>query len=370
MLSGTTFYYRTTRRCVIAFGNLFRDLVLIKYSNDPTNTSNFIEQSRQTVPLLYGGKEDYYVRNAILYSKNLTPGPNTSAANSYAGNEAVLPHPVEIKLPVMSFELKDIKYSSGRKQQSQLQHFMQTGQTGMNNQWQGVPYDLLFQLSVYARNMEDGLQIVEQILPWFTPSYTLSILMVPQMGIYRDVPLTLDNVQWQNDYEGDAPDHIRRITWTLDFTMQAKYYGPVYSGGVIQSVDANIFYYGAASSSNFDTQILMANTGLLLYTPGEIVYQGSSLQEANAFGTVRTFITEAANTNANAVLYLYNVTGNFVPNANIIGAKTAASWNTYSVPKVSNTQLVNIVVTPNPANANAQFDFGYTTQIFETPNIP
>jgi len=375
MLSGTQFYYRTTRRCVIAFGNLFRDLVLVKYSNDPTNTSNFLEESRQTVPLMYGGKEDYYVRNAILYPKNQTPGPNSATANSYAGQEAVLPHPTEIKLPVMSFELKDIQYASDRKQQSQLQQFMQTGQTGLNNQWQGVPYDLKFQLAIFARNMEDGLQIVEQILPWFTPSYTLSILMVPQMQIFADVPLTLNDVTWENDYQGEAPDQIRRIIWTLDFTMQAKYYGPVYSGGIIQAANANIFFYASAAGGavgalgNSNTQLVMANTGLLRYSPGELVYQGPSLAEATAYGTVASFANTVTG-NANAALYVYGVNGRFVANQNVYGALTAASWNVYAVPNTAQTQVVQIEVTPNPANANAQFDFGYTTTIFETPNIP
>lgn len=374
MLSGTQFYYRTTRRCVIAFGNLFRDLVLVKYSNDPTNTANFIEESRQTVPLMYGGKEDYYIRNAILYPKNLTPGANSNVANSYAGQEAVLPHPVEIKLPVMSFELKTLQYAPTRKQQSQLQQFMQTGQTGLNNQWQGVPYDLKFQLAIFARNMEDGLQIVEQILPWFTPSYTLSILMVPQMNLFADVPLTLDNVQWENDYQGESPDQIRRIIWTLDFTMQAKYFGPVYSGGVIQAANANIWYYATAAGGgisgamgNSTFVLSMANTGLLSYAPGELVYQGPSLAEATAFGTVKTFATSPSTNAAN--LYLTAVNGVFVPNQNVFGAVTAASWNVVSIPGATSGQIVQIEVTPNPANANQQFDFGYTTTIFETPKV-
>lgn len=369
MLSRTQFYYRTTRRCVIAFGNLFRDLVLVKYSNDPTNTSNFIEESRQTVPLLYGGKEDYYIRGGVLSPKNQTPGPNTAAANSYLGQEATLPHPAEIKLPVMSFSLTEVLYDSQRKQQSQLQQFMQTGITGLNNQWQGVPYNLKFRVNIYARNMEEGLQIVEQILPWFTPSYTLSILMVPQMGIFMDVPVTLDDVTWENDYEGEAPTQIRRIFWTLDFTMQAKFYGPVYSGGVIQAANANIFYYGTSSigaSPNADYQLVMANTGLLKYSPGELVYQGPSLPEATAFGTVTRFVT--AN-NANGNLFIDNVKGSFVANQNVYGAITAASWNVYAVTPKAQTQLVQIEVTPNPANANQQFDFGFTTTIFETPQV-
>lgn len=372
-LSGTQFYYRTTRRCVIAFGNLFRDLVLVKYSNDPTNTSNFLEESRQTVPLLYGGKEDYYLRAGVVSPKNLTPGPNTAVANSYQGQEAILPHPTEIKLPVMSFSLTDITYAPDRKQQSQLQHFMQTGATGLNNQYQGVPYNLKFKLWVYARNMEDGLQIVEQILPWFTPSYTLSIQMVPQMGITRDVPLTLDSVNWENDYEGDAPEQIRRIIWTLDFTMQAKYYGPVFSGGIIQAANANIFYYASSTGGgtggimgNTDTQLVMSNTGLLSYTPGELAFQGPSLAEATAFGTVRSFV--ASNT-ANSNLFLYNVKGVFKANQNVFGAVTAASWNVFTVPNKAQTQLAQIEVQPNLANANQQFDFGFTTTIFEAPLV-
>lgn len=356
MLSSTHFYYRITRKCVVGFANLFKDLVLVKYSNDSANISNTTEISRITVPLVYGGKEAYTVRNDMAQPNLDLPG---------SGGGSTIPHPVEIKLPIMAFSLVDMTYNAQRKQQSLLQQYMQTGGSGANNMYQGVPYDLKFTLWIFVRNVEDGLQLVEQILPWFTPSYTLALNLVPNMNIVKDIPITIDGISWENDYEGDAPDKIRRIIWKLDFTMQSFFYGPVYSHGLITTATANINFLTSGSSgqglANAATTLTLSANGFGTFTPGEIVFQGNNLPEATAFGTMKTF--------SNNSIFVMDTRGSFTSNTIVLGALSGAQWNVAAVPNTS--RIVQIVVTPSPPNANQANGQAYTanTVITEAPKL-
>src|SRR5260221_11431617 len=161
MLNHEPFYFRTVRKTIVAFGNLFKDITLIKYTTD-TQT----EQSRITVPISYSSKENFITR--------LLDNPGLAKA-------------VEITLPRMSFEMIGIQYNAARKLSAFNSSFIKTTGSAVKQQYQGVPYDLRFQLYIYVRNIEEGTQIVEQILPFFNPDYTLSVNQVPEMGITRDV---------------------------------------------------------------------------------------------------------------------------------------------------------------------------------------
>ena len=297
-----------------------------------------------TVPLVYGGKEDYTLR---------------------LGSLPDLPAAVDLNLPTIAFSLMGIEYDPQRKLQSQLQNFMKTtNNTSVNHQYNGVPYNLKFELSFTVRNIEDGTQIVEQILPWFNPDYTLTMDFVDTMNIAKNVPIILDNVSWVNDYEGVAKDKLRNIVWTLNFTMQTYFFGPTYTGGLIKTATANTFYYAAAAGDTISyLNLTLANSGLLSYKPGETVYQGSNLPLANAVGVVTNFVTS----NTQAILTISNVQGKFVPGINVHGALTAASWNITTVP--ADVKLVSVKETVTPPSANIGDDFGFTTTITEFPNI-
>ncbi len=335
MLSGINFYHRTIRRNVVAFGNMFRDIVVIKYDN---STNPPTEISRMTVPLQYGGKEDFYTRLQAL--------PDLPAAN-------------EITLPRMSFSLESIVYDKSRQKQSQLQNMVvpTSGTPGsVSVQYIGVPYNLGFELSVYVRNIEDGTQIIEQILPYFNPDYNLTMNFVDEMNISRNVPIALQDIRYENLYEGDAKSTIRSVIWTLTFSMQTYFFGPVYSGGLIKQATANMFYY-ATSTSDQSLTLTTTNTPFGNYQYGEVVYQGTSLPNANALGRVLAWNP------AGGQLVLNNIQGTFVANANIIGSLNAGSVEVLNVP--ANNQFVDITVTPIPANANGLSDFGFSTQITE-----
>lgn len=336
MLSGQHFYYRTIRRCVTAFGTLFKDIILVKY----TNTVNFSEIDRRVIGLSYGGKDNFLTRLLSL--------PD-------------LPSPVEIVLPTMSFEISSIQYDPTRKLQSQLQNFKKVSgsNSSVYNQYMGVPYNIGFNLEIYVRNVEDGLQIVEQILPYFNPDYTLTMDFVDGMDIKKNVPITLDSVNIDSQYQGDAKSEERILIWTLNFTVQTYFFGPTYTGGIIKTATANTFFY--ADSSGSAVVLNVANTPLGNFMMGETVYQGTSLPNANAVG-------EVANWNpSGGTLTLSNIQGKFTTNANVHGALSAGSVNVASVP--ADTKLASIVVTPNPTTANIGDDFGFTTVITEFPNI-
>jgi hypothetical protein len=297
-----------------------------------------------TVPLVYGGKEDYALR---------------------LGSLPDLPAAVDLNLPTIAFSLMGLEYDPQRKLQSQLQNFMKTtNNTSVNHMYNGVPYNLKFEVSFVVRNIEEGTQIVEQILPWFNPDYTLTMDFVDTMNVVKNVPIILDNVSWVNDYEGTAKDKLRNITWTLNFTMQTYFYGPVYTGGLIKQATANTFYYseGAGDTISY-MDLTLANTGLLTYKPGETVYQGHNLPLANAVGVVANFRTS----NSTAILSISNVQGKFTPGINVHGALTNASWNVVAVP--ADVKLVSIKEVVTPPSANIGDDFGFTTTITEFPNI-
>jgi hypothetical protein len=106
-------------------------------------------------------------------------------------------------------------------------------------QYNPVPYDIEFSLYIMVKNQEDGTRIVEQILPFFTPDFTATLNVNPQMGVKYDVPLVLNSIMQQDTYEGAFVER-RAIIWTLNFTMKAWMFGPVRSGSIIKSAEPNI----------------------------------------------------------------------------------------------------------------------------------
>lgn len=336
MLSGQHFYYQTIRRNVASFGTIFKDITLVKY-----NKTTRAEISRVVIPIEYEGKENWVSR---LYAL-----PD-------------LPAVIEKKLPAMSFNITSFEYDAARKLQSGLQNFNRISGTNSSiaNQWMGVPYNLRFELSIYVRNMEDGLQIVEQILPYFTPDYTLTMDFVDGMGIVKNIPITLDQVSFSNEYQGDAKTEERIIIWTLNFNMQTYLFGPTYTGNVIKQATANTFYYAESATANTPLILTTANTAFGNFQSGEIVYQGDNIPNAIAIGTVLNWNFGGSQ------LALINVTGDFDVGANVKGGVSAASVNVIAIP--SDQLLSSIVVTPNPPTANLGDDFGFTTSISEWPD--
>ena len=215
MLSGNVYYHGSIRKAIVAFGRLFSDIYIDRKIGDSVNGTT---AQRLQIPISYAPKEKWLVR----IDQQADIENNT----------------VMVTLPRMSFEINSYAYDSSRKINRMSQ--IKSGNTAnVNTVYTPVPYNLELSLYVITKTQEDGLQIIEQILPTFTPEYTLQINMVPEMGITMDVPVVLNGVSVVDEYEGSFQDR-RYVTHTLNFEMKMNLYGPVSGQNVITQVNANV----------------------------------------------------------------------------------------------------------------------------------
>ena len=211
---GQTFYHETLRRCVVGFGTLFNDIHITRKDS----SGNTVQSMK--VPLAYGPKQKFLVR--------LREDPSISKS-------------VAITLPRIGFEIGALSYDSTRKL-NKIQKVKKAGSSGskVDTQYMPVPYNIDFELYAMAKNSDDALQIVEQILPYFQPDYTVTINDNTDMGIKRDVPLILNSVGYEDNYEGEFQAR-RAIIYTMQFTAKFYLYGPVSSTKVIKTVQADSY---------------------------------------------------------------------------------------------------------------------------------
>jgi hypothetical protein len=243
------------RKLTVAFGDLFNNITLVRYNPDQT------EQERFVVPIDYATKE--------LYVQRLTFDPN-------------LDKKVQMTLPRMSYEMNGLSYDSTRKQITNIKNFASAG-SSVKSQYMPVPYNFDFSLFLYVRNIEDGNQIIEHILPYFAPDYTIKVNMIPEMGIVKEVPIILNNTNYEVTYEGDNSSDTRVIIWTLNFTVKGFIFGANTSTGLIKTSITNI--YNNITEDNNIVFNLNSN-GLGNYQIGELVYQGPTASMSSATATV------------------------------------------------------------------------------------
>jgi len=208
------FKHNLFRRYIIAFGALFNNIVVVRDAASGT------EVQRITVPLDYAPKERWLVR--LLQDPELKKG-------------------VAQVLPRLAFEMTAISYDSSRKLNTLDQlSFITTEQRRLARLYVGVPYALGFSLHALVKTQEDGFQITEQILPYFTPDYTFAMQVVDELSLTEPIPLTLNGVTSSDNYEGDF-EHRRAIIWTFDFSMKVYFYGPVRRQTPVERVIIDIY---------------------------------------------------------------------------------------------------------------------------------
>lgn len=209
------FYWGTIRKSIVAFGNMFNNIT-IERKDAQGNTVQLLR-----VPLSYAPKQKFLAR--------IQQRPDSDTRN------------IQVVLPRMSFEMIQMDYDPNRKispvQQSRT---LSNNPNTLNTQYAPTPYNLTVMLYVYARNQDDGLQIIEQILPYFNPDYNLTLKAVPDLNIQNDLPIILNSIMFEDDYEGDFTTR-RSIIWTLTFTMKLNFYGPATKQGVIRKTISNTF---------------------------------------------------------------------------------------------------------------------------------
>jgi len=215
MLNNNVYYHGIIRKCIVGFGTLFSDIYIDRKQGDSVTGTTI---QRLQVPLAYAPKEKWLVR--------LDQDPN-------------LENHTYVSLPRMSFEIIGYNYDPSRKVNRMQQIKCGDGSGSVSTMYSPVPYNLDLSLYILTKTQEDGLQIVEQILPTFTPEYTLTINVVPDMNVKIDVPIVLNSVSVQDEYDGDFQTR-RFVTHSLNFQMKMNLFGPISGQNVIDTVNANI----------------------------------------------------------------------------------------------------------------------------------
>ena len=229
---GRYFYNESMRRMTIAFGQIFNNIQIKRKDSSGTTV-----QSIQ-VPLAYAPKEKFLVR--------LDQQPSLDNRE------------FAITLPRMGFEITGIEYDGSRKL-SRMQKYktVKTSADGkiLNYNYTPVPYNISYNLYSFTATAEGGLQIIEQILPFFQPDYTVTVNAIPELDIKRDVPIVLNNVNYEDSYNGDFSAR-RAVVYTLGFTAKTYLFGPANTQKVIKETQADIYSNTDVNSKARETRII------------------------------------------------------------------------------------------------------------------
>ena len=205
---GNYSYHEIFRKTIVAFGTLFNNIELRR------------QDEVMKVPLAYGPKDKFLAR------LDQVPDPTNKR--------------VQITLPRIGFEISGVSYDPTRKVAPTQKIKIPSTSTKNKQMFMPVPYNISFELAIISKNQDDGLQILEQILPVFQPHYNLSIKLVPSMNETKDVPVVLQNIDYEDSYEGDFATR-RAIIYTLRFSTKTFLYGPVTEQKVIKKAITDIY---------------------------------------------------------------------------------------------------------------------------------
>ena len=285
------FYNEIFRKTVIGFGTLFNNIEVRQINNQNEIVSAL------KVPLAYGPSQKFLSR--------IEQQPNLNT-------------PIQITLPRMSFEFTGLTYDTTRKLTT-TQTFLSksvTNSTDIRKTYMPVPYNMDFELSVMTKLNDDMLQIVEQILPYFQPSYTLTINLIDSIGEKRDIPIILNNISMEDNYEGDYSTR-RALIYTLNFTAKIYLFGPVSSGtskDIIQKVSLG-FVSGDTQSTTRDLTYSSEPVATKNYT-GQVT---TTVSKDVEIGSTSIEVVDASNiplksyfTINNETLYVSKKTGNIL----------------------------------------------------------
>ena len=248
---GTYSYHEIFRKTIVAFGTLFNNIELRR------------QDEVMKVPLAYGPKDKFLAR------LDQVPDPTNKR--------------VQITLPRIGFEISGVSYDPTRKVAPTQKIKIPSTSTKNKQMFMPVPYNISFELAIISKNQDDGLQILEQILPVFQPHYNLSIKLVPSMNETKDVPIVLQNIDYEDTYEGDFATR-RAIIYTLQFTAKTFLYGPVTESKIIKK--ASVDYYTSTDTAK---------------APREVRYQATPTSLQDRDGVVVTTLTSATDTNDNLI---------------------------------------------------------------------
>jgi hypothetical protein len=328
MLGNANFYNRTIRKIVVAFGTVFNDLYLVRYTKDGVTAKETIK-----VPLNWGAKEKYITR--------ITSDPSLTKS-------------IATTLPRISFEMTGMSYDSSRKLPTTVRNFSANNATSVKTQYVPVPYNFDFSLSIYVRNTEDGTQILEQILPFFTPDFSVTVDFVPAMDPKYDMPIILNSVSNEVDYEGDMMA-TRMIIWNLEFTAKGHIWPPVKTVKVINTANTNLYIQ---PNSLLEQQVYVdfAN-GVGRFSDSETL----RVADKDVYGTVSYF------SNVSNGILVVNSLNDYLEVGDVVrGDLTGA---TFTIKTADKTPLLlsKITTRPKPLTAEADDEFGFSETITDGP---
>lgn len=336
------------RKYVIYFGTLFNNIWLKRFDSTGALVQNM------KVPLNYGPREKFLAR--------LEGNPN-------------LERPIAIQLPRMTFEMTGLYYDPSRK----LNAINRTtapvpGNEGATRwQYQPVPYNIDFTLSIMVKNIEDGTYIVEQILPYFNPVWTATLNLNPDLNQKHDIPITLDNITSDDTYEGDFVNR-RAIIWTLSFTMKGYFFGPTKqdTGSIIKEIDVNFRVPGKGipvensnstntdyilnidikpgQNANGDPITYYENTRLYTYTLANTTGTFTPTEKVYVDGRNYVYVASSNST----VMTTRNIIGNVVNGSILVGSNTG-----YTATITSITVAPESSVNSSTISSNSEYGFIY-----------
>ena len=224
MFGHGVFYFSTIRKMVIYFGTIINDMRITR-----TNADGDVVATLK-VPLSYAPKDKMLAR--------VDADPEITRQTS-------------IYLPRMSFEMTGLAYDGARKLNTVSRQVVKDNSNAnkLKAQYNPVPYNFDFNLYVYVKNAEDGTKIIEQILPFFTPDWTATVNLIPEMNIAMDIPIILNSISMEDTYDGSFEER-RAIIWTLNFTVKGWIYGPIVSKPIIKIANTQFFVPSGGSQAN------------------------------------------------------------------------------------------------------------------------
>lgn len=220
---GKPFYHQSLRKIIASFGAVFSNIMIVRKLGE-----NEVEKLH--VPLSYGPAERFLVR--------LNSDPNLTRAYN-------------IKLPRMAFEISSVNYDSTRKLNTIKKQIASKEGENANvlHNYQGVPYNIGISLSIISKYIDEANQIFEQIVPWFTPSFTITINSIPELNYKDDVPIILQGVNLEDSYSEDWASR-RQVIWNMSFSLKAMFYGPITNRPLVTKVIEDI--YASSLSEDLD----------------------------------------------------------------------------------------------------------------------
>ena len=260
---GTYFYHEIIRKTVVSFGTVFNDI----HVRHQDNTGKDLVDTK--VPIAYGPRQKFLAR--------IQQQPDLNKA-------------IAISLPRMSFEMTSITYDPSRKS-GITQTFKAKDGKKFKKVFMPVPYNLGFQLNILTKLQDDSLQILEQILPFFQPGYTLTVDLVNSIGEKRDIPLILNGISYSDDYEGNF-DTRRALIYTLDFTAKSYMFGPIAdtTDGLIRKVQVDYYSDTDTRTANREMRYRVESTAKKDYNDDQVIDAADNMliEPGDDFGFTET----------------------------------------------------------------------------------